>query len=210
MKTPYNSSWLWKGIMNSAELIIRHLRWRIGNGSSIPLNHHLWWPMQSRSTAGDLSSVQDLIVHTNVAFKPLQWNSLLIRELYDPVPAQAILNSSFSFTDKKDSLSWQGHPSGTYTARSGFHLSCNYDTPLIPNPFWKFLWSINLPPKNCLFTWKLLHKGIPCSDILNNHHLVSISSCPFGCDTQETINHLFFECPFSRAIWWGYLDLRVD
>ena len=64
-KQPYNSSWIWKGILNSKAIILDHLKWSVGNGLSIPINHHLWWPMQSGSHSQDsYLRVADLLLHS--------------------------------------------------------------------------------------------------------------------------------------------------
>lgn len=61
INTPYNSSWIWKGITQSANIIL------ISQTSvKIPLNHQFWWPIQSESFPKDnISIVKDLTIHTN-------------------------------------------------------------------------------------------------------------------------------------------------
>ena len=171
IRKPYNSSWIWKGITHDSTLITSNLRWKIGSGNQIPLNHPLWWPMQSRSIPSDsLSTVNDLILHTNKAWKPKKWNVALIHDLYSPFHAHEILASPISFTLSEDLIAWSGNTSSTYTAKDGFSL-LSHSPPLHPDPFWKFLWTIKLPPKYQLFTWKLLQRALPAGDILNHHHL---------------------------------------
>ena len=93
IRKPYNSSWFWKGIIKDTSLISPMLRWRVGNGSSIPLNHPLWWPMQSRSAHVEPhSTVQDLIMHSNFPWHPISWNTNLVHHLYEPEIARNILS----------------------------------------------------------------------------------------------------------------------
>ncbi|GAV66550.1 zf-RVT domain-containing protein, partial [Cephalotus follicularis] len=37
---------------------------------------------------------------------------------------------------------------------------------------------------------------------------VQSSLCPFGCGQQESIDHLFFQCPFTKSIWRKVLHLN--
>ena len=63
IKTPYNSCWIWKGLLESADTIFDNTEWKVGNANDIPPNHLLWWPMQSRSpTLSDIDKVHYLIL----------------------------------------------------------------------------------------------------------------------------------------------------
>lgn len=56
----------------------------------------------------------------------------------------------------------------------------------------------------------MLNRAIPSQDVLNSHHLISSQLCAFGCDTIETLDHLFLSCPLSRAIWFGFLSMTFS
>ena len=157
-KQPYNSSWIWKSILSSKATILDHLKWSVGNGVSIPINHHLWWPMQSGSHSQDsYLRVADLLLHSRFSWNPIQWNSSLVRSLYSPQDAAKILATPISLSNSDDFLSWHGSPTGTYTARKGFQLLFSSVGTLSWNAFWELLWSLNMPMKNLLFIWKLMH-----------------------------------------------------
>lgn len=201
LKTPYNSSWIWKGIVHDHHLITTHLRWQVGSGEQISLNHPLWWPMQSRSNLHDnVSMVKDLIMHTDRIWNPVSWISHLIHSLYEPSVAATILSLPLSHCNLPDSILWTGNINGLYSAKTGFLLSQHPAPTGSLNPFWKFLWSISLPPKFLLFIWKLIHRSLPSRDVLQHHHIQISLLCSNGCDIDDALDHIFYSCHKSRAI----------
>lgn len=138
-------------------------------------------------------------MHYDNPWTPVLWNSYLVNQIYEPQVARKILTTSLSFCNLEDKLIWSGDNSRNYTAK----VSCTlYQNPssLLNQSFWRSLWSIKLPPKLPLFLWKLLHRAILVSDIFVEHHLILSSTCLNGCDSQETLEHIFFKCPKARAL----------
>ena len=83
----------------------------------------------------------------------------------------------------------------------------NSNTPrpatITPSKTWKNLWRLKLPNKLITFTWKLIHKALPIKAELIRREIHCDVACSL-CNTQdETFNHLFLHCPFSRAVWLG-------
>ncbi|GAV80059.1 zf-RVT domain-containing protein, partial [Cephalotus follicularis] len=37
--------------------------------------------------------------------------------------------------------------------------------------------------------------------------IVSSARCPFNCGENESVEHLFFACPFTRSIWMQVLSM---
>jgi hypothetical protein len=76
-------------------------------------------------------------------------------------------------------------------------------TTITPSKTWKNLWRLKLPNKLITFTWKLIHKALPIKAELIRREIHCDVACSL-CNTQdETFNHLFLHCPFSRAVWLG-------
>lgn len=92
LSKPYNSSGIWNQIRKCSSLITGNLKWSIGNGRSIPLNHPLWWLVQHNSVISTTTSfVADLLVH-NVSFSDkLTWNQNLLHFLNPPQTVTEIL-----------------------------------------------------------------------------------------------------------------------
>lgn len=65
------------------------------------------------------------------------------------------------------------------------------------------LWRLKTAPKIKHFFWKLLSGALPTGDILRHRYIHGDSDCKRCCRGTETIQHLFFDCEYARAIWRG-------
>ncbi|XP_026383428.1 uncharacterized protein LOC113278920 [Papaver somniferum] len=70
----------------------------------------------------------------------------------------------------------------------------------MPDSFWEKLWKLNLPQRIILFTWKCLQNALLVNFKLARFMKVSLK-CPFGCDSDKTIEHLLFHCSFAKSVW---------
>jgi hypothetical protein len=64
----------------------------------------------------------------------------------------------------------------------------------------KYIWMIKVPLKIKIFMWFLYKKVILTKDNLAKQKWNGCKKCVFY-DSEESINHLFFTCPFARLIW---------
>ena len=64
----------------------------------------------------------------------------------------------------------------------------------------KYIWKIKVPLKIKIFMWFLYSKVILTKDNLAKRNWNGDKCCSF-CDSQETIQHLFFDCPFAKIVW---------
>jgi hypothetical protein len=64
----------------------------------------------------------------------------------------------------------------------------------------KFIWKIKVPLKIRIFMWFTHNKVVLTKDNLKKHNWHGCSRCCF-CDQDETIQHLFFTCPFAKILW---------
>lgn len=63
---------------------------------------------------------------------------------------------------------------------------------------WRKLWQLRLPYKVLIF--ELKKQGITENDI-----------CPMCQRESESVNHLFKDCSFPKAIWFGrHMNFRID
>ena len=64
----------------------------------------------------------------------------------------------------------------------------------------KLVWSTFNIPKHAFITWLAILNRLPTKDRLKAWGMDIDGNCVF-CNEQETRNHLFFECNFSKGIW---------
>ncbi|KAF7844182.1 ribonuclease H [Senna tora] len=210
---PSNSSWRWKAISKSKDVIFSHLQWQIGDGTSIKTNHQVWWPMLRDQQL--ISSVADLIQHNNI------WNSSLLNRVYDPNTVAVIARIPLSVTGVRDKLVWTGASDGTYRVKDAYnHIvakSLPQNSPITPgingvhnSAFWKAIWKLKLPFRIIMFLWRVLNNNLSACSVLKNHHMSLEDVCLACGENGESLNHIFLHCPFARVVWFGtHLSYRT-
>jgi hypothetical protein len=70
-----------------------------------------------------------------------------------------------------------------------------------PSKIWSFVWSGPSLPKINAFIWVMVHNKILTAENLQKRGIVGPSRCALCMASEESIQHLFFECPLSIHIW---------
>lgn len=144
----------------------------------------------------------------------------LIKTLYQIPIAEEILQTPISkIANMEDKLIWKFLNSSDYKVNKAYCLLQQANSPFFqgqgPNgihcSIWKMLWKLKLPLKVLNFIWKLLHDSIPVFEKLRSRG-ISVSNVCLICNEEgESVNHLFLQCPFTRAIWHGsILGIRTS
>lgn len=114
-------------------------------------------------------------------------------------------------TAEPDRLHWRLTATGTYTAKSAylatFHGSASC-------PAWKLTWKAWAPPRVKFFHWLANLGRCWKADRLARRGLPHPPCCPLCDQAPESIQHLFFECSFSKQVWleillWLHLTCHV-
>ena len=48
--------------------------------------------------------------------------------------------------------------------------------------------------------WRMAHDCLPTGSQLKKRHILDFDACCF-CGREETVEHVFFMCPFASEIW---------
>ncbi|KAF7833177.1 ribonuclease H [Senna tora] len=198
-KCPQTTSKQWKDIFSAKEVVLSHLKWQVGTGHDIPLNH-AYWPTPTNSIDNSVNRVSDLVATNH------RWNKALVHQVYDAPTAREILKIPISVTQGEDKIYWSGNNEGIYKVKDGYNKLFESRN-ISPNQFrfkaWKEYWKIKLPHKVLMFGWKLCHNRLPIVENLLKRNFNIQGTCVFGCDLLETQKHLFMECPAAKAVWFG-------
>jgi hypothetical protein len=99
-------------------------------------------------------------------------------------------------SDIEDVFRWNLTVSGVFSVKSMYHDLLDGNT----GYFKKYIWKIKVPLKIKIFMWFLHKEVILTKDNLKKRKWQGSSQCCF-CDQDETIQHLFFSCPFAKILW---------
>ncbi|KAI7997141.1 hypothetical protein LOK49_LG10G00469 [Camellia lanceoleosa] len=122
--------------------------------------------------------------------------------------------------DKDDTLLWYYDSKGCYTVKSRYreamkqaHLVSTIPSSSIvwSEKEWLLVWNLNLPLKLKHFLWKIYHNALATCQNLSSRRCVVSACCPVCFSASESIEHLLFDCEWSRRVWFGCdLGLRCD
>jgi hypothetical protein len=89
---------------------------------------------------------------------------------------------SIQLNNDEDTFDWKLSTSGTFSVKSMYTDFMNGYTIYLK----KYIWKLNEPLKIKIF--------------MSKHNRNGCKKCVF-CDQDESINHLFFECPIACLVW---------
>jgi hypothetical protein len=114
------------------------------------------------------------------------------------IACQAIVAmvSDVQLTGQKDRFRWVAQQDGKFTVRSMYRVLA------IPNgiPHSHIIWKLKLLLKVNVFIWYLINDVALTKDNLAKRRWKGSLNCCF-CNMDESIQHLFFDCPYARFVW---------
>ncbi|GAV81033.1 zf-RVT domain-containing protein, partial [Cephalotus follicularis] len=76
-------------------------------------------------------------------------------------------------------------------------------------PWAKIVWFKGAIPRHAFCLWLSFHNAHLTLDKLQNIGIVQGSRCSLGYGQHESMNHLFFECPFTKSVWSKVLEFNI-
>lgn len=149
---------------------------------------------------------QNVLVADLLSRETKEWNKHLIEDTL-PLLANQFISIRPSTLGAHDSFVWTQHPSGIYSAKSGYYSSqqakIHSTSVLMENTTSnqdKNIWTPPLLPKLKHFLWKCARNVLPTGDNLHRRNITTDTLC-LRCDDQESLLHLLFHCPFASEVW---------
>uniref|UniRef100_A0A453SF10 Reverse transcriptase zinc-binding domain-containing protein n=1 Tax=Aegilops tauschii subsp. strangulata TaxID=200361 RepID=A0A453SF10_AEGTS len=99
-------------------------------------------------------------------------------------------------SDQPDSFHWKLARNGVFTVKSMYVDLINYG----PIPRSIHIWKVKVPLRIKIFMWFVHKQVILTKDNLLKRRWVGSARCCF-CDHDETIQHLFIDCPLAKLLW---------
>ena len=127
----------------------------------------------------------------------------------EPHDAKMIEIILLSRNQMEDRNGWHFTNNGKYTVQSWYQVERIYPdkekSPEFYGPNVDILkalcWKVKCPPKLRHFLWQLLTCCIAVTKNLKSRGIQGDTSCARCGDPEESINHVFFECPPARQVW---------
>lgn len=202
VKVPSSPSWTWRKLLQLRPLIQPFIKYQIGDGSSISLWYDNWHPSGPLvehygshviydSGLLDDSLVSFILRANNQESLPITqiWVLHEIRShlptLNTPIPLPA------------DSCRW------TLTQDGLFSISSLWEQlrPKFPTVVWsQSVWFPSHIPKCSTISWLAIQNRLSTEDRLVLFGIKSISCCSV-CPAEESHDHLFVNCPFTKQVW---------
>lgn len=79
------------------------------------------------------------------------------------------------------------------------------------HPAFRWLWACSCQPKHKVFFWLLLKDRISTRELLKRKNMVLQDYNCVLCNTlvEESLSHLFLECPFAEQCW-AIVNIQID
>uniref|UniRef100_A0A8I6WC46 Reverse transcriptase zinc-binding domain-containing protein n=1 Tax=Hordeum vulgare subsp. vulgare TaxID=112509 RepID=A0A8I6WC46_HORVV len=198
----HNDSPFWKGLMRIKINFFKRAKFILGDGTSTRFWEDTWlgdsplalqYPMLYNITQRKQDYVSTVLqsipinMHFRRALVGARWEAWthLVRRLMQ-----------VQLSDQSDSVRW------TLTVNGVFSVKSMYTDLVNSGPLARSLhiWDIKVPLKIKVFMW-FLHKGVVLTkDNLIKRSWRGRSNCCY-CDQNETIRHLFLDCPLAKLLW---------
>lgn len=209
-QAPSSSSHGWRGVLMGRDLLKNQLGWMVGSGESIEIWSEPW--LSHCEQVRPFGPAPEHLQHLKVSdlFLPgsTGWDVEKLEQVL-PFHKEQILKIRPSRLGKSDELVWLKNPSREFSTRSGYLAATETEanstpsTPTTPVDTVKWLtsvWNIKTTEKIKIFLWKSLHGALPVGEQFAIRN-IPISTLCKRCNTEESVAHLLFHCPFAAQVW---------
>ncbi|KAK5845334.1 hypothetical protein PVK06_001506 [Gossypium arboreum] len=201
-------SYTWRSIWGARQLLEEGMGWQIGNGESVNIWNDSWLSrlgsgrIRCQNMGLRVTQVSDLINKENNTWKPD-----IIQSLFEEEQLKRILTIPLANSRPQDALVWRGDNTGTYTVKNGYRwLITEGGTRIhneLPANFFTKLWELQVPSKIRIFMWRITNNYLPTLYNLKARQLAVNPLCPVCRSEEESVDHLFRECPFTQQVLRG-------
>ncbi|CAL1383908.1 unnamed protein product [Linum trigynum] len=197
------ASWIWASLWEAKKVIEMGTVKVIGSGEETWVDKDPWVPTLQKGTIG--SGPQNHI-RVKEWIEPGEriWNSNLIQGNVTEDELEAILRIPIGEEDSEDFWAWKFNNEGNFTVKSAYHAIHETNTITAPpgnSEKWKWIWSLQLPPKLIFFIWRCAKNGIATKERLWHRKCSPDATCPVCQNQLESIVHCMFECQHALSSW---------
>ncbi|OVA12590.1 Reverse transcriptase zinc-binding domain [Macleaya cordata] len=205
VKKNTTSSCVWASLLESRDVLKPSTCWSVGNGTDIHIWKDPWVPFLPGYRVQGYGTARSQVLMVSDLFLPNcnQWNIELIRSLFPPTEAEAILQIRLSLANTKDKLLWNCCKSGEFSSKSVYKALATAGPSTSSRQGrlnWKRFWKIKgLSPRVQMFVWRLFTGAIATNEALAMRLPNIDPSCSLCHSHMESTDHLFLSCEIWKA-----------
>ncbi|GAV92982.1 zf-RVT domain-containing protein [Cephalotus follicularis] len=197
-------SWSWRQILHLRPDAKEHLVYQCGRGDRFSLWFEPWLHGESvhalygRRVIYDAGLGSSALVKEVISDGGWQWpqNSCELIELQNRVQDIPILDSS-------DSIYW-GSPGQAFSTSKAWDVIRASSSEV---PWHTLVWHPLRIPKHAFCLWLAIKGAHRTKDKLRARGSSLPPLCVFNCGEEETLEHIFFNCPYSHSVWTAVLAM---
>lgn len=202
-----HASHTWCAILTGKDALKEGLIRRIGNGTLTNIWRDRWIPAHFNGQPITPEDGQGVTMVSDLLTEEGEWDEQLIRDIFVPVDANAILSIPRRQQDE-DRWAWEPERHGVYSVKSAYrklYESRGRQEESVPggsgDVSWNKIWKLLVPPKVKVFWWRVLHEFLPAKEILHRRHIEPTCFCEVCGNDVESIRHILMECTVAKSFW---------
>lgn len=204
-----NCSWGWTSILKGRDFINRHKAWLIKDGADVNIATDRWLVTGERILGNDIIQQDTRVAELMTSHA---WNVRKVFHLFPRDMARSILATPINPQILHDDVFWPHARDGKYSVKTGYKIAlqdfgesrstANSSTQR-NSSIWNIIWGAKVQPKIKSFMWRLLSNAIPTQLALSKRGLGCNCMCPVCGKANESIEHIFTQCEWTQAVWFG-------
>ncbi|WCJ37950.1 Retrovirus-related Pol polyprotein from type-1 retrotransposable element R2 [Euphorbia peplus] len=183
---PLEASWSWRKLVQLRECFRGKFSYSLGDGTSFRFWTDPW--MSGSSLIDKFPSID--IADTSIPFDAKV--AVFGEEAWQEVDHWRPISG------KSDSVCWLATKSGRYSTASAMEVIRDVSDLV---PWFRIIWGKGYVPRYSFIAWIAMHNRLNVRSRLLKMGIVPSATCELCKTAPETLAHLFFDCPITRAIW---------
>lgn len=198
-----NMSNVWRGITDNVQWLKKGTSTAIGNGRHTLFWDHLWVtdiPLRSLVTHPTPEAIEGATVgemwEMDNDWKWDEFANLLPNHILKKIAAHQVVNDDSA----SDLHYWRGTNKGVFSIKSALRIIRNEETEE-KDTRWELAWHTPVQQRVRVFIWLGLHNRLLCNANRTIRKLTTDPGCKRCGSREETLVHIFRDCPTARHIW---------
>ncbi|KAL2898047.1 hypothetical protein RDABS01_039829, partial [Bienertia sinuspersici] len=202
-KATTNMSNVWSGIIENAGTIRKGSSIAVGNGQRTLFWDHSWatdLPLSSEAIQTIPESIEGATVSemwdASTGWKWDLFGDYLPSDILKRIASHELVEDM----EAGDLVYWKGSTHGKFSIKYALKIIRNEESPSSNNQ-WELVWRAPVQQRIRAFMWLLMHDRLMSNANRVKRRISDDPGCPRCGGPEETLLHLFRDCPIAQNIW---------